>query len=63
MIDEELQAIRDRHQRAAMHRDGEDIAALLAEVDRLRGEVRRLTSCACGRDLSPGRCRVCDNDE
>lgn len=34
-----------------------------AEIERLREDVRRLTKCDCGGDLSRGLCRVCDNDE
>lgn len=40
-----------------------DIPALLAEVDRLKAELNRLTTCDCDRPLSAPRCNVCDNDE
>lgn len=41
----------------------QDIPALIAEVERLREEVKRLTECSCGLSLSSGRCRICDNDD
>lgn len=40
-----------------------DISALIAEVDRLRKEVKRLTECSCGLSLSSGLCRICDKDD
>ncbi len=37
----------------------EDIAWLLARVE----ELEKAQKCECGRDLGPGYCSICDNDE
>lgn len=34
-----------------------------AEIERLNKEVERLSICSCKRQLSTGKCSVCDNDE
>lgn len=34
-----------------------------AEVERLRKELARVTTCDCGLPLSVGKCGICDNDD
>jgi hypothetical protein len=36
---------------------------MLARIRELEGEVQKLTKCDCGRNLTTGLCRICDNDE
>lgn len=39
------------------------VDALLAEVEALRVENRKLTTCDCGDPLGRGFCKTCDRDE
>lgn len=48
----------------------DDVNFLLTEVSKLQGLVLEMrmhyaakTTCQCGRSLSTGSCRICDNDE
>jgi hypothetical protein len=38
-------------------------AALVTRIDALLAEIDRLTKCECGRELGPGKCGGCDNDD
>jgi polyhydroxyalkanoate synthesis regulator phasin len=45
------------------HQVVKEADTLRARVKELEREVQKLTKCDCGRNLTTGLCRICDNDE
>ena len=64
MTDEYLERIRAELEDESILVSRVQARSLLAEVDRLTAEVKRLSICDyCGDELPKALCNVCDNDE